>query len=270
MKKQRGVALVLVLFLTAIMIILAINILKQAQSQVKQSELMKDKMLAYSDVYSAKSTIVFELLTRTPQQLSKEKGWDFAGENIQIANSEVKIQDLNGLLNIYGFISHKVFASVLSQCGIRASKATKVSKQVLSKHSGDENLPIDKYQRLFYLLGTVNTDVKQCIDNNITRFSGAIFNPATATKEYLVAKLGVIRAIKVLNARSISNQELSNVVNDISPDDAESNQRNTIGPYFRVTLTSRRQDSIWSEMIEIKFSHHIIKKPLIFLGYSPR
>ncbi|TPH18971.1 hypothetical protein [Litorilituus lipolyticus] len=268
-KSQRGVALVLVLFLSAIMILLATNVLKQSQSQLSQSQLVKDKVSAFASGYSTKSEIIFELLTQEPKALVKERNWDFSGAVMDFGNTKVQIQDLNGLLNIYNFVSHKTLANVFSQCGVDGNKAVGVAQKVLADHNKNMSLPIDKYQRLFTLLNDVPLSVKSCIDRNITRFSGAIFNPSTAQREYLIAKLGNVRAQKVLTAKENSREALQQAIADISPDDPESNQRSIIGPYFRVTLRAHKDDSNWSEMFEIKIANRIVKKPLTYLGYSP-
>ncbi|MGB1197718.1 MAG: hypothetical protein ACPG46_01645 [Thalassotalea sp.] len=242
---------------------------KQSLSQVSQSKLIKDKVAAYTDVYSTKSFIIFELLTKSPRQLERESGWDFSGKEFILADTRVKIQDLNGLLNIYNFFSHKVFSSVLNQCGIEIGKSSIIAKKVMEQHLGTKEYAVDKYQRLFSLAGDIGDETKDCINQNITRFAGAIFNPATAPKEYLTAKLGNNAANRVIQAKANSREELARVVNELTPDDPELNQRNIIGPYFRVTLTSTKQESTWSEMIEVKFTQKIIKQPLTFLGYSP-
>ena len=267
--RQRGVALVLVLFLSAIMILLATNILKQSQSQLVQTQLVKNKVLAYSQLYSAKSNIIFDLLTNSALSLEKGHSWNFSGKKMSFGTTQVRIQDLNGLLNIYSFVSYKVLASVFSQCGVDNNIAMSVAKKVLQTHDKHIKLPVDKYQRLFTLLRNTPVKVKDCINGNITRFAGAIFNPATAKREYLIAKLGNNNAQKILTAKAIDNENLYQTISDIIPDDPESNQRSVIGPYFRVTLRVDNQDSSWAEVFEIKITNRIVKKPLTYLGYSP-
>jgi len=273
MKKQKGVALVLALMLSAMFILLATSIQKEAQSQVYQAQIFQHKVEAFLNVKSSRSMVLFSLLTEHPKSLEESKSWNFYGKEITLTdNATTRVQDLNGLLNLYGIAQRSVLGSILAQCNIEQSRSSYIANVVLNIHNNQSTLPIDRHQRLIHLLNQeneLNNSSIQCVNANISRFSGGYFNPFTAHDEYLTAKLGKNAASDIISARE-SGFINSEVFSRFSSDDPDSYQKAVVGPYYRVYISSNVEGAVWNETFEVKLEPSSIARPLHNLSYSPK
>ena len=113
MNKQRGVALIQVLLITAILTVFALYLTQSARQQAKIAFLAKDRALAEVINHSAHSQIIFELLTTEHTMLSGygktgdiANKWNFYGKPFALNEyASAAIQDQAGLLNLqYLFI----------------------------------------------------------------------------------------------------------------------------------------------------------------------
>lgn len=267
MNKQSGIAMVMMLFISAILALLTINFIHQSNHQIKIAQRLKNKTQAFTNVQNAKAQILFNLLSKPTIEL-EQQGWNFYSKPFEIENTMIQIQDLRGVFGLYGFISQVKFVKLLEQCRVNDKKLSNIANLVLSKHF-DQELPVDKLQRLEHLLGEQSDKTHSCLQRNITRHGVGSFNPSVAPIETLIARMGEDDAQKFILARSQGRESINQLFSEIISDDIEVNSYSTLaGPYFRVIFSSRVADSYWVENIEFKVKLSTPYDPIIFLSYQ--
>ncbi len=266
MKKQQGIALVMMLFIAAILALITINFIHESNHQLKIAQRLQDKAQAISQLENAKAEIVYELLTKDTLSL-EQQGWNFYLEPFELEGVEVRIQDLRGLFGLYGFVPRSEFAKLLGICKVQRVNNAAVAQKVLAEHN-DESLPVDKLQRLYALLGKQSDTVRRCLKNNITRHNVGNFNPSVAPKETLLAKLGNNQATEFLAVRGQGRGSLNDVFNKFNSAESFNGFSTLAGPYFRVILRSKVSQSSWGEDIEFKIKLATPLDPIMFLSYQ--
>ncbi|MDI4652081.1 MULTISPECIES: hypothetical protein [Pseudoalteromonas] len=267
MSNQKGIAMVMMLFVSAIMAIITLNFIKQSSHQLKIAQRLQDKTKAFNNVQNAKAEVFFKLLTRPIRELENE-GWKFYNESFFIENSDVKIQDLRGLFSLYGFIAPSTMENLLRLCGVKQVDVSTVASKVLLKHDGKSIMPIDRLQRLEMFTEKENHKTKICLNKNITRHNVGNFNPSLAPKESLVARMGEITAEEFLKVRGAGVDALNTVFEKYLLDDSLNSYSVIAGPYFRVILRSQVGESVWTEQIEFKIKLSTPHEPIMFLSHQ--
>lgn len=123
MKTNRGIALVQVLIISMVLSILAIFISQSIRGQVKLTLGIKESVKLELAIETTQAQIIHALLTqkRYPNINSDNpivQNWNFYNQPFSTANNvEVKLQDLNGLLNLNALSKH-VAADVLRQLNL--------------------------------------------------------------------------------------------------------------------------------------------------------
>lgn len=114
MIRYKGIALVQILILSAMLSVFALYLSKNAHEQVQMSKWAVDKNEAFLSSYSTEKRLLFSLLTNEKFRVDRlpstnEQGfvnevplnWNFHGDAFNVNNkSKVEIQDLSGLLNL--------------------------------------------------------------------------------------------------------------------------------------------------------------------------
>jgi len=116
MRKFKGIALVQILLLAALLSVFALSISQRAHQQVKHAQLASDQMSAVIDIQSTRSQLLFELLTKEKFNQAKQSGsgegnesidysgrWNFYGDTFDGTDDgrvKIKIQDQAGLIHI--------------------------------------------------------------------------------------------------------------------------------------------------------------------------
>ncbi|MFT7008489.1 MAG: general secretion pathway protein K [Colwellia sp.] len=109
MTKQKGIALVQVLIITAILSVIAIYITKSARLQIQVATWATDKSQATIIAHSAQNKLIFELLTRDWQTNNQDPNlnsisakWNFYNQPFELqAGVVVNLQDQAGLIDIH-------------------------------------------------------------------------------------------------------------------------------------------------------------------------
>ena len=267
MRNQSGIALVMMLFVTAILALITINFIQQSNHQIKVAQRIQGKTIAISQIENAKAEIFYNLLTARTLKLERE-GWNFYNEEFKLGNTQVKIQDLRGLFGLYGFVPESQFVKLLQNCKVENVDLSSVAKSVLSKHNG-QSFPIDKLQRLNYLIGQQSLETTACLKNNITRHNIGNFNPSLAPKEALSAKLDdELMVNEFLEVRGKGRDNLNAVFDKYLDEDSLDSFSTLAGPYFRVILRAQVSESSWSEELEFKTSLSTPQNPIMNLSYQ--
>lgn len=124
---QKGIALIQVLLLSAILAIMALQFTLSSRQQVRLAADFKDKISAEVALRTLESQVLMALLslpkspdTKTIQrQDAIGKEWNFYGEPFSVApDTEVSIQDINGQISIYGLSNLTPFRQLLMVLGL--------------------------------------------------------------------------------------------------------------------------------------------------------
>jgi general secretion pathway protein K len=99
--KQTGVALIQVLLITSMLLILVVQLSKDAREQVQTSLRLKEKAELLININSEVERVKYELLTTSPNQLGvSPSGLNFYSEPVQRKDLAVTLQDQAGLLSL--------------------------------------------------------------------------------------------------------------------------------------------------------------------------
>ncbi len=104
MSRQRGVALLQVLFLSVILSVMLIAIHTKAKAAIDLAQQLSDRTMADLKIHSADNRMKFVLLTRNLQLSGTEDGsvhWNLYDVPFSFAEVTVQIQDVSGLVSLY-------------------------------------------------------------------------------------------------------------------------------------------------------------------------
>jgi general secretion pathway protein K len=150
-KHARGVALVQVLFITAILSLMALHFTLTSRQQVDIAATLQDKVAAELQLVSWKSELLFALLTAptVADAVSLQpdndmtKSWNFHGKAFTPAeNVTMHIQDIEGLLSISSVGKKAQLQSVLSYLQLDAE----TTQRVVADLEQQQGLPSSAYR----------------------------------------------------------------------------------------------------------------------------
>jgi general secretion pathway protein K len=144
MIKQRGIALIQVLLITAILTVFALYLTQSARQQAKIAFLAKNRALAEVINHSSHSEIVFELLTNQHSMLSNAgtsntvvNKWNFYGKPFALNKyASIFMQDQAGLLNLQ-YLFAGMFTQFLTTNGVELSRADQIVDRLLDWQDAD-------------------------------------------------------------------------------------------------------------------------------------
>ncbi|GGA98874.1 type II secretion system minor pseudopilin [Agarivorans gilvus] len=133
--KQRGVALIQVLLISALVMMLALQISFDTKSQLKLATGYTHKVNAEAQIYSAKSELLYTLITQNHSKQINDDGlvgkWNFYNAPFFIDQVEVRMQDAAGLHSIIASPSSRL-AQQLVYLGMPESTAERFSATFLN------------------------------------------------------------------------------------------------------------------------------------------
>ncbi|WP_192508446.1 type II secretion system protein GspK [Pseudoalteromonas aurantia] len=221
--KYRGIALIQVLVLCAILSTFALYVSKSTRDQVEMASWANDKAQAELLLHSGYSELLFTLFTYERARLSVSDGgnaitaqWNFFDHPFQLSeNITVKIQDLAGKIGLHYLDSSRLERLLLAQ-GISYQRVSLIIARLLDWQDID-NIPRPNG---FEGNGVINvrngyitdlTDLEMLIDltpiekavlyRNLTIYYNGSFNPLTASKELLIAEVGEASTQQLLELR---------------------------------------------------------------------
>lgn len=218
---QQGVALIQVLLLTAILSMMALQFTLSSRQQVTIATDLQNKMQAEIKLRTLESRLLFTLLTLTKNdadralQQENEIGrvWNFYGKPFAVSDdATVSIQDLNGLLSVYG-ASH---SRELQEYLIFLGKQPQEAKSIISNLHYWQGFDRDQFTTMSgsqvrgnYLLSVGELKSIDGIDDTlyrqlspvVTTLQNLLFNPLTAPLSLLQAQLAPEIYSEVANLR---------------------------------------------------------------------
>lgn len=135
-KKNRGVALILVLMITAVMAVIMLYMSGQGQNNARLAGIIKQHTNAKLNVETAQAELVFSFMT-SPFSIVGPRG-DFQGEPVsnyftdnlqgrvnELSELNVKVQDIGGLVSLVPF-NERDFTRLLSVNGVEQTAILRI------------------------------------------------------------------------------------------------------------------------------------------------
>lgn len=237
--KQYGVALVQVLLITAMLLILTVELSKGSRAQIKTAIALKDKAELVLQARSLKEEIKFDLLVSEKNNKSGFKGTDFRfdGTPLKRDNSKFTMQDEDGLVStVYG---GDYIKKVLGGDERRAKMLAQYQgiDDRLAPPPDIRNGPVPSLKEL-RLLPAGGADVSS---NELTQLPTLQFNLFNSPKT-LLGKLFNPEVVSDLMALKEANNAIHSDWTAVTGRDAEYDVSFLPGNYLTLTITANQDD----------------------------
>lgn len=206
--KQRGIALLQVLLISAIISILAMYLTLTSRQQIAVAKLVDDRANATLYQKSAESRIFFELLSRDYSSTATDplpKNYNFYANPIKIDDyTKVEIQDVSGLINIME-PNRLLLQKTLGRLGVDENASSVIVDSLLDWQDKDDLTRLNGAEKGDYVLGPrnryislktemqlvkgVDKTIWQKLSPNLSMPQMSYFNPMFAPKPVLQAFL---------------------------------------------------------------------------------
>jgi len=205
---QKGIALIQVLLISAIISVLALYLSKTARLQVDIAKRLKDKNFALIKLYDTEAVLTHSLLTfNLKRDNSSDKvnnRWNFHNQVFNVSNNiDISIQDNAGLINLR-YLNSSIFSKWMACNGYSSDKTRLIldsisdwqDKDDLTRLNGAESSYYTKYNykprnNAIILKGEVlkvkgvNKELYTKMDNITALYTPSFFNPMNSPDELL-------------------------------------------------------------------------------------
>lgn len=193
-RASRGVALILVLMITAVLGLLMLQLGLTAKDHTNRAQRLVDRATADVRLRSVQSALLFELATR-PWEKSSDfdastfpgEFWNFGGRSFKFLEANVSIQDMSGLIPFpQPGESAGRLAQMLRAVGVPADQARRAADNLAVMQSPPVSMPLQDPYELGVVGGLSPAQVRRVSEVGTIYPTGS-FNPATATPAALAA-----------------------------------------------------------------------------------
>jgi general secretion pathway protein K len=289
MIKNKGIALVQVLLITAILTVFALYFTKTAQNQVKMAQWSVDRAKAEVEIHSAQSELIFTLFTHEKEVTKNSDSgnlltqkWNFFNSPFQVNQYvEAQIQDQSGLLSLH-FLDESVFVKFLTSNNIEFSRAQQIADHLLDWQDIDNiarPLGSEQQGNSPFRNGYIpdQTDIenaialteieKQLIYNNTTVYFNGSINPLTASKELLATFSDEFSAQLFINQREQGENLTSIDFKRLTGAEVSENMSFLPANTLAIKLTAKVGEVVLTRNLVISLSRYAVGKtaPIYFL-----
>lgn len=258
---MQGIALVQVLFLSAIITIMLFSVIKQSKDHVKTAELLQQRAEAVLALNTLEAETTFALSTqdrvvKTDSALEITRDWNFYNVPFMMPEGAVQIQDLSGLgsvfhtdLVVYLLASVgvaeddlKVIAQGLKSVSRPGGEVPKYLDQFV-KPSGlvtQRHTPLQQIEELRFYPGVSSSQFEQ-VKRLLTTFPITQFNYLTMPDEILSFYLDDVELKAVLQARE-QHSLTAQIFSDITGLHFDQDYGSTVGRGLRLSFTASGKD----------------------------
>lgn len=195
MKRERGVALILVLMVTGVLGLLILQISLTAKEHTRRAQRLVDRVNADLGLRSADAALLFALATHEwggsrEHESSDEhvRNWRFDGTPFVVGGARIQIQDLSGLVPIpQPGTSVRGFERILQQVGMSSDRARAAVDQLESMQSPPDFIPLQDFHEFAVIGGMAPGEIRR-LEAASTLYPTRFFNPATAPTDALAAR----------------------------------------------------------------------------------
>lgn len=158
--RSKGIALLQVLLISAIITVLALYLTLTAQQQISVAQLAADKATAELHLRSTESEALFNLLTREEstdnQELALPDGYNFYNTPFKVGKyAQVSLQDVSGLIDIH-YPDETLLSNTIKNLGFDGNQAAIVVDSLLDWQDSDSLSRLNGAERVDYELGPRN------------------------------------------------------------------------------------------------------------------
>ena len=255
--RNRGIALIQILIITAILATIALYMTQSARQQVNMASWANDKALATLQAHSAEAEVTFALLTSPLAQQSKayvgseqppeptlQESWNFYRQPFAIgAQTQINLQDQAGLLNVHAPNIERFRRSLL-MAGIDERSVGGIFTRLLdwqdidtiSRPSGRESGvrrdgPMPDV-REWLLQNTLEVQQFEQLAPLFTVYRSQIFNPFNSPRPLVEALAGLNAANEVFRLRGsegVTAREFSDITGLRESEDVQFYTSDTLG-----------------------------------------
>lgn len=289
--KQRGVALIQVLLISAIITILAIRFSYTAREQVETANLFEQRIKATQLLKSAQSKVIYRLLTeddftRPSEILPNSERWNFYGKPFSInENVQVVMQDNNGLLSQHN-MDDPLWDNLLQRIGFNEQQAGQFKTQItewqdetiasnafssmqpktLNNGLPYRNQPIQLPQEINWFFEEYPERL-QIIKQVSSHYLRKSFNPLNAPDALITALFDPSVAQQVIEQRNQGEITEREVINFLGRDydDEATVFFNSLA--LRMTIQVNYAEVVMQETLELKIQAHRQPQVSIFARY---
>ena len=222
---QKGIALIQVLLISAVLSVLALFLTTTAKDQIKIAQWQDDKVAALIALHNAEAELQYSLLVHPKTSSSSPfhaqesivNKWNFFNKPFNVnGNVEVRIQDQSALIHVH-FPDKKVLEALIVYLGYSIKDANTIIDNLLDWQDID-NIPRANGEEALDAINTIRNgavpdihdfsfikslpeDLYRALIKNTTLYSKGFFNPMNSPRGLLAAITSTVIAAQVVQLR---------------------------------------------------------------------
>jgi len=229
-KHRRGVALVLVLLITAVLSLLALQFNLEARDRVGKATFLVNRAEAELRLHSREAAMLHTLLThnwitaadsaaerREPPANPYVAAWNFRGEPFSVDGATFRIQDVSGLQPLpQPRLPDDDFPRLLSAIGIDPTRANEAARRLRGFLGPPQYPPLQAFGDLEPIAGLTPAEIAR-LEAVSTLYPTTNFNPGTAPNEVISIRFGgsILQGVQNLRAQGqLNTDSLRRLMND--------------------------------------------------------
>ena len=253
--KHKGVALIQVLLISAILSLLAIQLNKSAKINTKLTAAFAQKTEALINLRDSESFLYYQLLTKDSNGENLLADMNYYGESFLLnEHTTVTIQDTAGLNNLH-YPNKSIIEKWASYNNFEANLADRVVNQLKDWQDKDSealidgaesetyarygyssaNVKLSSVEHLSYLLA-LNSEQAKALADISTVNAYTPLNPYHFPKKLLLIHYGESKTEQIMQLRTI-NEITYALFSAITGDSEDEDKSFRISPYFKITFT---------------------------------
>lgn len=266
----RGFALIQAILLSLILAALATTIIFTAKNQVTSATALSDLAKARNQGQDALERLLFQLSSQTAYNLFKSASFNYYSQPFEYHGVTVEIQALAGLFKLSGSLNTRTLEQLLAAAGESQPQryAQTLKSALQAREEVDRRIP--QTAAFFSELG-MSKAVSHNLLQLITSYPVTVVSPILHPAEILQQMLSSAQYSEVMELRE-QNTDWSNYrlnfrrITGIEADDLVGY---TIGPYLRIVLRSKVNESQWQQSYTVEFKSTVQGIEYDILSSSP-
>lgn len=257
MRRELGVALVLVLMIVGVLSLLMLQLGLTARQQVSQARQVVDRAEAELIIHSVESEVRFNLLTRPwatdfaeNEHWSVTNVWNFRGQPFSVGRATVCLQDVSGLIPLpaqRGDLTE--FSRLLGVLQFSDERISAALARLRASMDSPGWIPLQSPAELGIIMGLTRDELSK-LEKIATLYPSTAFNPMTAPTEVLQARYSrsAADAVTILRAQNSLTEQSFSLATGVAFDDFVITNP---GPVVRLDVRSKvreatvRRQTVW-------------------------
>jgi len=217
---------VLVLLITAVLGLLALQFNLEARDRLSKANFLANRAEAELRLHSREAAMLHTLLTHTWVTTADEKdvpthpyvaAWNFRGQPFTVDGATFRIQDVSGLQPLpQPRLSDDSFAKLLVAIGVDNARANEAASRLTGFLGPPGYTPLQAFGDLQPIAGLTRAEVQR-LEAVATLYPTRNFNPGTAPNEVISARFGgsILQGVQNLRSQGqLDTDSLRRLMND--------------------------------------------------------